>query len=533
MKAAVNETLASFETRSNAAITKLQSGAEQAVEAGKGALAAAGALQATAERYSWNATVSPDPALAGDMIVLTVQGLTKKFPILNVYSWDNKPIIRDYRLQESATTPGMYTHQFKADAIFEPGKTYTYIVNEYESGGVVFGSGRVESMSITAVAGLAAAAPEAERAAKQCLEAMQALESVLVSRDFVNIGLTLRNLQQSVDRLPQIIAKEGSSGKIKEALDEISIKLSKISGEEGMDFSDLLKEAVGDSPAIKDIRSKADNIQTVTLVLKKLFEAKFGGEDAPIVSTSLAAGSVIFRVIAVNPSRNKTQTTEVKNYLPLEVKPKDVMELGGLDLEYDSEKSIYYVYKKDLELSPGEVRVFEVEVEDIWFVPERTLTDLRKRTEDIMVRVEKTEYYQKAKEIADSIYTRLNEIVTSQADETVSRETHIGIYRQNMVTVEKIKEDIARLEKILATAGGPLAPEMLVKSKIKSESPSKTMTWIIIFIIIIFTGLLAAVLFFTWNRQARVTKEAIQAAKKSAFPGSGEEREGTEEKSIE
>ena len=134
--------------------------------------------------------------------------------------------------------------------------------------------------------------------------------------------------------------------------------------------------------------------------------------------------------------------------------------------------------------------------------------------------LEKTDYYERIKEIADTIYPRLDEITTSQADDTVSREQHIGSYRQNLMTIEEIKEDLAKMEKILATAGGPLAPEMLAKTKLKAEAPSKTMTWIIIFIVIIFVGLLAAVLFFTWHRQARLTKEALLEAKKSAFPES-------------
>ena len=84
------------------------------------------------------------------------------------------------------------------------------------------------------------------------------------------------------------------------------------------------------------------------------------------------------------------------------------------------------------------------------------------------------------------------------------------------------------MEKALATAGGPLAPAMLKKTKVKAEEPSKTMTWIVIFVIIIFIGLLAGVLFFTWLHQARLTKDALISAKQSAFPKTGSESEETE-----
>ena len=62
--------------------------------------------------------------------------------------------------------------------------------------------------------------------------------------------------------------------------------------------------------------------------------------------------------------------------------------------------------------------------------------------------------------------------------------------------MDQIKQDIAKMEKALATAGGPLTPAMLTKTKIKSEEPSKSMTWIAIFSIIIFIGLFSYLLFF-------------------------------------
>jgi len=219
---------------------------------------------------------------------------------------------------------------------------------------------------------------------------------------------------------------------------------------------------------------------------------------------------------------------DIKNYLPQEVKPKDIIDSSGLDIEYDHDRAIYFIYKKSVELAPSEIRTFQIEVEDIWFIPKDKLSDLRARTETIIAKLEKTDYYIRGKEIADSIYKRLDEIAASQADETVSRSQHIGIYRQNLLIVDQIKEDIAKLEKILATAGGPLAPEMLSKTRIKAESPTKTITWIIIFTIIIFVSLLAGVLFFTWHRQSHYAREELLSAKKSAFPGSSEGEESEE-----
>jgi hypothetical protein len=450
---------------------------------------------------------------------------------VDIYSWDNKILFSNQKFKPNSSNPGVYNYTFTADKRFDTGKAFTFIMTEPVTDGFEVGSGMVESMSLTTIAGLASAAPQAEQTAKKALDAIKAVEAVLVTGENINIAMTLKNLKDSVDALPAELAKEGPSARLNTTVDEISDRLKALGGKEGFDLSSLFEKALSNSPTVRDMRTKTDEIGSVIEILKQIFEAKFGGKDAPVVSTTLAPGSVKFRIVAVNPSPTKTQKVQVKYDLPGEVKPKDIVDLGGLDLEYDSARSIHYVYKTDLELVPGEVRVFEVDVEDIWLVGQDKIADLKGRVDQILARLEQTPYYSKAKEISDTIYPKLNDILTSQADDAVSRERHIGIYRQNLEVLAQVKEDIARMEKILVTAGGPPSPEMLAKTKIKADEPNKTMTWIIIFVIIIFTGLLAGVLFFSWNRQSRIVKDELSEAKNSAFPesGSGPEEENKPE----
>jgi hypothetical protein len=520
MEDMIDDAMTSFETSVAESVTLLKSSATTAGEA-------AGLLETTALKYSWKATVSPDPALLGDKVSIIVQGQPSLSPMLDVYSWDNKVILNDIQL-EDPEAKGIYKYEFDADDRFPGGKAYTFVIVEKTTDGFIAGSGMVEAMSLTTIAGLAAAAPEAERVAKKALDAIKAVEAVVVSGDNINIALTLKNLKESVDALPETIAKESPSPKILQTVNEISDKLSTLAGDEGYDLSTLLESAINESPTVKDIRGRTDAINSVVDILQQIFEQKFGGVDTPFISTSLQAGSVKFRIVAVNPSKFKAQSIEVRYDLPEEVKPKDVMDTAGLDLEYNPDKSIYYVHKSGLELAPAEVRAFEVEVEDVWIMPENNLGEVKTRVDSILGKLENTQYYTKAKEIADTIYPRLDEIVTTQSDESISRERHIGVYRGNLLTLAQVKEDIGRMEKILVTAGGPPAPEMLAKTRIKADEPSKTMTWILIFVIIIFTGLLTAVLFFTWLRQARITKESLLESKKAAFPEAKEEEKQSE-----
>ena len=61
------------------------------------------------------------------------------------------------------------------------------------------------------------------------------------------------------------------------------------------------------------------------------------------------AENITFRYVVVNPSSVKTQEIEIKKYLPEEVKPGDIVDLGGLQLEYDTERSLYYVFRESIQ----------------------------------------------------------------------------------------------------------------------------------------------------------------------------------------
>jgi len=223
------------------------------------------------------------------------------------------------------------------------------------------------------------------------------------------------------------------------------------------------------------------------------------------------------RVVAVNPSADKPKTIPVRFDLPLEVSPSDILDAGEMDVEFDTERSQYYVHKAEVTLAPKQTRVFSVVVRDVWFIPEQQIEALRAHTSLVMGRLKESEYRQAATQLGDSILGRLDEITALQEDEAASRKRRIGDYRRNLRTLEEIKEDLARMEKLLSFTGGVPVPEMMEESPLKSDAPSTTTTWLVIFLILIFMGLLAGQFFFTWHRRVRAAAE-FSAEKQAAFP---------------
>jgi hypothetical protein len=49
------------------------------------------------------------------------------------------------------------------------------------------------------------------------------------------------------------------------------------------------------------------------------------------------------RVVAVNPSAEKERTVPVRIDLPQEIKPADILDRGELEVEFDTDRSMYYV----------------------------------------------------------------------------------------------------------------------------------------------------------------------------------------------
>ena len=234
------------------------------------------------------------------------------------------------------------------------------------------------------------------------------------------------------------------------------------------------------------------------------------------------------RVVAVNPSSEKNRTIPIRIDLPQEVKPTDILEQGDLEVEFDTDKSLYYVHKPEVTLAPKQMRVFEVIVRDVWFIPSEEILGLRTQTELILKRLEQSEYADSAKSLGGSILNRLSNIEQIQVDETISRKQRIGAYRRNLLMLEQIKDDLTRLEKLLSFTGGPPIPEMLEESPLKSDAPSTTTTWLVIFLIVIFMGLLAGQFFFTWHR--RIKHTTFSEGRSSQFPQSQSQDRGLGER---
>ena len=224
--------------------------------------------------------------------------------------------------------------------------------------------------------------------------------------------------------------------------------------------------------------------------------------------TPSAQASIVLKTLVVNPSESKTQKALLKAYLPEEVKPEDVVDLGDLEIDYDIEKALYYVYK-EFELEPGESVSRSIEIKDVWLISRAQLDSLTGRTRELVEALKKTAYFDTALTLQSDIEEKSGEVLDKQEKALDALpQTHIAVYRENTAMLGSMKTMLAGLEK------------MFVESKIAAgaatEKISIKATWWVILGVIIALGLISFIFLIIWQRQANIvaikqkTKESSQ-----------------------
>jgi hypothetical protein len=221
-------------------------------------------------------------------------------------------------------------------------------------------------------------------------------------------------------------------------------------------------------------------------MMKKLSRLFVLAAAAALLNFSDAQASIVLKVVAANPSKTQVQKSSVKAYLPKETKPEDVLDKGDLDIAFDTQQGSYFVFA-EYELKPGETIEREVEIRDIWTVPDSEVLSLRAESERIMSFLKNTEFSDRAEFLKNSVESKLNQIVESKLSSPANPERHISDYRDTLRILESVKADLA-LARNLMTQYKPL--------------PAVTI-WKLIIGIIIFLGLLGASFYFIWQRQSK------------------------------
>lgn len=169
----------------------------------------------------------------------------------------------------------------------------------------------------------------------------------------------------------------------------------------------------------------------------------------PLITLALAvqahAGDVYLRVTAFNRDRTN-KIVEIKSYLPPDVRPQHIRDLGGTELAYDVRRGAYYVHAAR-PLPPKVANTYSIRFHDIWIVPTQYIGRIERHLEALQAQLGEDSLV--AEEIAGRAINEVKEIRACQlfnAAERVAIEKHIKAYQLNILALEKVVNACRRLE---------------------------------------------------------------------------------------
>ncbi len=275
--------------------------------------------------------------------------------------------------------------------------------------------------------------------------------------------------------------------------------------------------AVGVAPAADHIRAYESNLKAIEQVRKDVGVlenlAIAAGKDpgailgSPLVPppADLGAGGrtdqvVVLRIKVTNPSLTEKRTPPVRQDLPVEVGPTDILDAGGLQVGFDSAQGLTYVYTEAVELPAQQSREFEVRIRNPWGGAEEHLARLKKRIADLIEIGRKTQAYGSVTNGMAGIAIDLESLATNKPPATLNEE-YVAFARQRADRLRQIEGRIMRIEELFQANQKPA--DLFVAPMLNVKPPNPQTTWRIIWIIIIFLGVFSVFFFFRWYGRSK------------------------------
>ncbi len=234
---------------------------------------------------------------------------------------------------------------------------------------------------------------------------------------------------------------------------------------------------------------------------------------------------ITIRLEVKNPNESKAINVRHKHFLPEEIRAEHVIDSKGFEVRFDEKHDLAYLTKEE-EFGPGEVKVYEIIVRDVWHFPEVKLQDLYERAQIATLELEGTTYGASATHLFNQVNENIN-LIRETTKQKVSTQKHIGYYRLNLQRFDKALKDFKRIEEMIAIVRAKKLEEFERKrvknilQKLKalrglkklSEALLKkrltpTLTWKIIGAVIVFVATFTLFHYIIWaRRSARMGEE--------------------------
>lgn len=174
--------------------------------------------------------------------------------------------------------------------------------------------------------------------------------------------------------------------------------------------------------------------------------------NKPIIKTWLEDGSVIFKHLITNPSKFFEQEVDFIYYFPPEVRLDNIIKkTESLEIKYDTSKNVYYA-SQNIKLKPNQTIIVEIEVDDIWTIPQEKINSIKKQADELFAPLKGTSYFAQGSTLHSDIFTSLDKIIALQKT-AKNPEDKLKIFSDTKIEMDSINRQIESLKTIVASAG--------------------------------------------------------------------------------
>ena len=183
----------------------------------------------------------------------------------------------------------------------------------------------------------------------------------------------------------------------------------------------------------------------------------------------LSRADVIINVLAVNP-KDEALEKKIEFSLPGELKPEDVLDTAGLQLDYNVKDAGYFLYG-DVKLASKETKTFRVRVRDVWRITGEQIIGMREEIDRGYKEMGGERDAANAAKLRERLIDKLDYIVAEEDQAAGSIDARIDTYRNHLQTMQMIREK-AQLIDYWRTDANIQDPNKVIRYVVEVTNPS-------------------------------------------------------------
>ena len=167
------------------------------------------------------------------------------------------------------------------------------------------------------------------------------------------------------------------------------------------------------------------------------------------------ASELLLTIEAHNPAKTE-QAGAIRSPLPIGTRPDNVIDAGGLDIEYDACRNLYLATGR-FDMEAHETREFVVRLLDMWRIPQATCGEIEGHARELEKLLRTTGHRaadarsQTARIVAD--ISRIRESQSANALQGTNAAAHIEAYWRDCHRLDDLRDAVRELEDALIRSG--------------------------------------------------------------------------------